>query len=591
MGIDLAQETKLCAVHRRGRKHMTRHPLSRLDQRKGCLTLAVACCALAAPLLAQSNQGTVAGNVLDASGAAVPHASIVARNLDTGYTATTESSGTGSFRFPAVPLGRYDVTVNANGYRPTKFEGVLVQVNTVTSLDANLTIGSTTEAVTVEASAPSLQTESSEVGGVVTTKQVIELPLALGGVGALRSPEAFVFLQPGTIGPGTQNTNNGIRQIKIGGAQNQGTSILVDGLDQLRSENASFFDEESPSVEAIQEFKLITSNPPAEFGRTTGGVENFVTKSGTNAYHGNVFDIFRNEYLDANTYFNNGRKSICLATAVTPSAVTNCNGLYHKPSDKQNDYGVTFGGPVWLPKVYNGHERTFFFFAWEQFRQKTGGPVTSTVPTDAMRNGDFSALLTGNSLGNNPCTGLPVYNGQIFDPATERTVNGVLCRSPFAGNVIPSNRISTVGRNYLNYYPAANLGTQVFNNFTINIPYPITNTTYTVRIDHNLGTNNKLFGMYTSRQNTSQKNPRTLPDPVDPNQWNQNFVTHLLRFGLTSSLSSRMVNQFFMGLNRTNAKNFSVSAGERRTTRPCLEFRTSTHPRFPSQPSASRFPC
>lgn len=543
--------------------------------------LLLACLPGAEKLTSQSNQGTIAGNVLDVSGAAVPHASVVAKNRDTGYTGTTESSATGSFRFPAVPLGRYDVSITATGYRVTNFEGVLVQVNTVTSLDANLSVGSTNEAVTVEASAPTLQTESSEVGGVVTTKQVIELPLALGGVGALRSPEAFVFLQPGTIGPGTQNTNNGIRQIKIGGAQNQGTSILVDGLDQLRSENASFFDEESPSVEAIQEFKLITSNPPAEFGRTTGGVENFVTKSGTNAYHGSVYDIFRNEYLDANTYFNNGRKSICLSTATTPNAITNCNGLYHKPSDKQNDYGVSLGGPVWLPHVYNGHERTFFFFSWEQFRQKTGGPVTSTVPTDAMRTGDFSALLTTNSLGINPCTGLPVFSGQIFDPNTERTVNGVLCRSPFAGNRIPDNRITAVGRNFLNYYPVANLGTQVFNNYTINVPYPITNTTYTVRIDHNLGTNNKLFGMYTSRQNTSQKNPRTLPDPVDPNQWNQNFVTHLLRFGFTSSLNPHMVNQFLMGLNRTNAKNFSVSAGGNTNYSALLGISNFNSPAFP----------
>ena len=189
-------------------------------------------------------------------------------------------------------------------------------------------------------------------------------------MGALRSPEAFVFLQPGTIGPGTQNTNNGIRQIKIGGAQNQGTSILVDGLDQLRSENAAFFDEESPSVEAIQEFKLITSNPPAEFGRTTGGVETFATKSGSNALHGSVYDIFRNEAMDANTYFNDGRKFGCLAAAITVDAVANCNGLYHKPSDKQNDYGTSLGGPVVIPHLYDGHQKTFFFFSWSSFARK-----------------------------------------------------------------------------------------------------------------------------------------------------------------------------------------------------------------------------
>ena len=526
---------------------------------KAILSFSVLVLLAAGSLFAQSNQGTIAGNVLDSTGAAVPHAAIVAKNRETGFTSTAESSGAGSYRFPTVPLGSYDISVKMPGFKAANYSGVLVQVNTVSTLDMTLEVGSSSEQVTVEASAPSVQSESSELGGVVTTKQVIELPLALGGVGALRSPEAFVFLQPGTIGPGTQNTSNGIRQIKIGGAQNQGMSILVDGLDQLRSENASFFDEESPSVEAIQEFKLTISNPSAEFGRTTGAVESFATKSGTNAFHGSVYDIFRNEALDANTYFNNGRKSLCLATATNTSAIANCNNLYRRPSNKQNDYGVSLGGPVSIPRLYNGHERTFFFFSWEQFRQSTGGPVTSTVPTNAMRNGDFSALLTTSVITTNTCDGTPVYNGQIFDPATTRTVNGVQCRTAFPGNLMPAGRITSIAKNYLNYYPLPQVA-GTFNNYPINQPYPITNTTYTVRIDHDLTTRNKIFGSWTARQNTSQKNPRTLPDPVDPNQWNQNFVTHLFRFGLTTSVNAHVVNQLLVGLNRTNAKNFSVSA-------------------------------
>ena len=457
-----------------------------------------------------------------------------------------------------MPLGSYDIAVTMPGFKTATYSGVVVQVNSIASVDVSLEVGSSSEAVTVEASAPAVQSESSELGGVVTTKQVIELPLALGGVGALRSPEAFVFLQPGTIGPGTQNTANGIRQIKIGGAQNQGLSILVDGLDQLRSENASFFDEESPSVEAIQEFKLTTSNPSAEFGRTTGGVESFATKAGTNSFHGSVYDIFRNDILDANTYFNNGRKALCLGAA--NSSTVNCNSLYRRPSDKQNDYGVSLGAPVAVPHLYNGHERSFFFFSWEQFRQSTGGPVTSTVPTLSMRDGNFSELLTSTVLARNPCDGSTVYNGQIFDPATTRTVNGVPCRTAFTGNAIPTSRLTSVGRAFLNYYPLPN-GPGTFNNYTINVPYPITNTTYTVRIDHNLSARNKLFGSWTARQNTSQKAARTLPDPVDPNQWNQNFVTHLFRFGLTSTINAHIVNQYLMGLNRTNAKNFNASAG------------------------------
>jgi hypothetical protein len=174
-------------------------------------------------------------------------------------------------------------------------------------------------------------------------------------------------------------------------------------------------------------------------------VESFVTKSGTNQYHGTVYNIFRNNDLDANTYFNKGHLSVCLQSAASPTAISSCNALYARPSDKQNDYGINLGGPLTIPHLYNGHNRTFFFFSWEQFIQHAGGSTTSTVPTQAMRGGDFSALLTTTVLGTNPCDGTPIYSGQIFDPSTERTVNGVSCRTAFPGNKIPSGGITAKG--------------------------------------------------------------------------------------------------------------------------------------------------
>jgi hypothetical protein len=511
---------------------------------------------------AQLNQGSLAGHVTDNTGAVIAQAQVTARNVDTGVLVKTVSTQVGEFRFPALPLGTYDVSVAMPGFKTAHFSRVAIELNTTATLDVAMQVGGTTESVTVDASAPSLQTESSEIGGVITTKQVTDLPLALGGVGALRSPEAFVFLQPGTVGPGTQTTasgGNGIRQIKIGGAQNQGTEILLDGLDQERSENASFYDEEAPSIDAINEFKLITSTPAAEFGRTTGGVESFVTKSGTNSYHGVVYDIFRNNDLDANTYFNNGHRSVCLQSASTASAANACKALYQRPSDKQNDYGITMGGPLTIPHVYRGHDRSFFFFSWEQFIQSAGSSTTSTVPTEAMRGGDFSEILTSTVLGTNPCDGTPIYRGQIFDPASEKTVNGVRCRSSFPGNRIPAGRISTVGTNYLNYYPHPTApGT--FNNYSINVPYPINNAVYTFRIDHSISPSNKLFGMWSHRMNQSQKASRTLPDPVDPNQWHQYFTTDFLRLGLTTTFNNETVNQLLIGYNRTDARNFNIAA-------------------------------
>jgi hypothetical protein len=518
---------------------------------------------LASPVCsyAQLNQGSLSGHVVDASGAAVAGAQVSARDLGTGISVNTQSNDAGEFRIPALPLGTYDVSVSAPGFKTARYARVIIQVNSVAVLEVSLQVGGTTDSVTVDASAPSLQTESSEIGGVITTRQVTDLPLALGGVGALRSPEAFIFLQPGTVGPGTQTSSaggNGIRQIKIGGAQNQGAEILLDGLDQIRSENASFYDEEAPSVEAIEEFKLIVSTPAAEFGRTTGGVESFVTKSGTNAYHGTVYNIFRNDDLDANTYFNNGHRAVCLQSATTQAAVGSCYALYRRPSDKQNDYGVIMGGPLTIPHIYQGRDRSFFFFSWEQFIQSTGTSTTSTVPTQGMRNGDFSAILTNTLLATNPCDGTPIYSGQIFDPNTERTVNGVGCRTAFPGNVIPANRLTAVGKSYLNYYPVPT-ASGTFNNYTINVPYPINNAVYTFRIDHSLSTNNKLFGMWSHRMNSSLKASRTLPDPVDPNQWHQYFTTDFLRLGLTSTLRGGIVNQLLVGYNRTDARNFNIA--------------------------------
>ena len=285
--------------------------------------------------------------------------------------------------------------------------------------------GAAAESVTVNADAPALETATSDLGGLVTSKQIVELPLALGGVGALRSPEAFEFLLPGTVGPGTANSNNGIFLSKIAGGQNYGNEVLIDGASQQRSENGSSFDEEAPSVEALQEFKITTALPQAEYGRTTGGIENFVTRSGTNTFHGTAYEIFRNTALDANTWFNNGNEAFfCSGANDTPE----CRAQYDVPKDNKNDYGVNLGGPVWIPKLYNGKNKLFFFFSWEQLQYNVGATNTSTVPTVAMRNGDFSGPLIYRTdlppVGVNPCQGnAPVYQGEIFDPQTQRTVN------------------------------------------------------------------------------------------------------------------------------------------------------------------------
>ena len=316
---------------------------------------------------AQTNRGQIAGNVFDATGAAVPDATVTAKSLDNGSVYTAKSSGAGNYRFPSIALGRYTITTEATGFKQQVNTGVEVRVGTTTSLDINLSAGGATDSVTVSADAPTVQAESSDVGGTVTDRQIVELPLALGGVGAMRSPESFVFLIPGTAGPGTGNSNNGIFISKIGGGQNFGNEVLLDGASQTRSENGSSFDEEALSVEAISEFKVTTSTPAAEFGRTSGGIENFVTKAGTNKVHGSVFGIFRNEALDANDYFNKGNAAIYTAAGNLDTAAT-----FKRPVDKQYDFGISAGAPVVIPHFYDGHDKTFAFFSWEQYRLRRG---------------------------------------------------------------------------------------------------------------------------------------------------------------------------------------------------------------------------
>ena len=264
-------------------------------------------------LSAQSVRGVLAGTVTDPSGAAIAGATITAKNHDTGVVTTTVSRSAGVYRFPELPLGTYDVTASAPGFKNAVLTGVVVQIQNVSALNITLQVGTQTESITVDAGAPHVEAESSEMSGIVSDKQLIELPLPLGGVGEFRAVEAFEFLLPGTTGPGTANSNNGIFISKIAGGQNFGNEVLIDGASQTRSENGSSFDEEAPSVEAIQEFKVTQAAPSAEYGRTTGGIENFVTKSGTDTFHGTAYDIFRNEDLDANTWFNNYNGSQCAA--------------------------------------------------------------------------------------------------------------------------------------------------------------------------------------------------------------------------------------------------------------------------------------
>jgi hypothetical protein len=512
------------------------------------LAIAALLLVIATPLFAQSEQGAISGTILDSSGGAVPGAEVTAKGVTTGTQYSVTSSSTGAYRFANMIVGAYDLSVTATGFKVSSRTGVLVQIDTTNSLDITLQPGDVKETLTVVADAPMIQTQTSDVGTVVDMRQIEELPLSVSASGQsfLRSPEAFVFLTPGTAGPGTNSDHGsaGTFETKLAGGQNFGTEVIFDGVSTSRMDTSSAFDQTAPSVEALADFKVMVSTIPADYGRTSGGIESFGTRSGSNSFHGAAFELFRNTALDANSWYNdwvNANASILGFTAP-------------KPSDHKNDYGGTFGGPVWIPKLYDGRNKTFFFFAWEQYRQKVGSTVTSTLPTMAERQGDFSALLGSEVMSNgspviNPCTGQPVLQGQIFDPSTTQTIGGVQCRSPFPNNQIPTSDFSKVDQKVLTYLPTLPANAPLINNFIYNGTNSNLDTAMTVRIDQNLGANDKFFFTYNKRDYEAPNGASNLPGPLNNNYLNSN-ITWYYRFGWDHVFGDNIVNHFVAGLNR-----------------------------------------
>ncbi|HYM79119.1 MAG TPA: carboxypeptidase regulatory-like domain-containing protein [Candidatus Dormibacteraeota bacterium] len=554
-------------------------------------SIAILVLLLVGRVAAQSDRGAIAGTVLDTSGAAVTGASVTLKGVETGSVYKTVSSSSGAYHVNDLAIGHYDLTVESSGFKTSVQKGVQIQINTVTSLSVTLQPGDVKEQVTVLADAPTVQTDSSDIGTVVEDKQIHDLPLSLGNTGQsfVRSPETFIFLLPGTIGQGTNSDHGsaGVFESKISGGQNFGSEILLDGASVQRSDSGTAFDQTAPSVEALTEFKVTTSTPSAQFGHTSGGVESFTTKSGSNAYHGSIFELFRNEALDAmpwNTDLNNALASydnaqIAAWNTANPGNTAALEALTKKPRDRQNDFGGALGGPVRIPRLYDGHDKTFFFFAWEQYRNRRG--LTNdvlTLPTGAERGGDFSALLgpglvdSGNNPIINPCTGQQVLHGQIFDPSTTTTIGGQTCRMPFAGNKITS--ISPVAQKVLGYLPNTNLtgaenslgvgGTQAnfLNPGTLD---HVVTTQTSFRIDENLTEKSKLFFSYHSReQSFLNGNNFDLPAPLTPGNYYNYYFTHYLRFGWDYIVSPTVLNHLTIGFNRvyTASKAPSVNGSD-----------------------------
>ena len=504
------------------------------------------------PARAQLDTGSISGAVTDPLGKLVQGAHVTAREAATGTTYSTVSSSTGYYEFPSVRTGTYEVNVSVAGFKNAVYSGIAVTVGSSISQDVSLAVGSATEVVNVTGGGVTLEKETSEIDAIIAPEQVADLPLQVSG--NLRSLSTLEFLVPGTVGPGTSSGGSGFQMTKINGGQEEGTDYLVDGITTNRQENGSgSFDIVAPSIEAVNEFHVSLSGLPAELGRTTGGLANFNTKSGGNSYHGAVFDIYKNSALDANNWFNNGY------LATTPGTDPAARDLLQRSPDTKNDFGGSLGGPISIPHLYNGKDRTFFFFGWEQLRYSTGAAITSIIPTPAElgSNGqyfDFSSFLGGQIPGASDACNTKLYFGEIFDPAHETNQ----CRNtPFANNQIPIGRESQVAKAVLKYMPTPNLSGGT-NNYVYDTLDSLAQTVYSFRIDQNLGANHKVWGFFSSRQNTDQGNGLNLPEPLTSGGGGQaNQLGKLFRFGWDWIAKPNLVNSLTFGTNRSN--NFNQS--------------------------------
>ncbi len=293
---------------------------------------------------AQSDRSTITGAIFDPTGAVVGNAPIEAKNLATGVLYSAQGTATGNYTLAELPVGTYEVSVTAPGFKKYVRTGLAIQAAQIYRVDIILEVGSASESVTVTEAAPLLKTESGELGHNVTGETLNSLPVLGIGSGfasnsGIRNPMAVTSLVPGGIFAGDVT-------VRVNGAPNNTHSLRVEGQDSTNATMVAFGSQNQPSVDSIQEFAVQTSNYAAEFGQAGGGVFIATMKSGTNQFHGSGYDYFVNEALNANVAF-----------------------LNTKPRARRNDYGVTLGGPLWIPRVYNGRNRTFFFYNFEQFRE------------------------------------------------------------------------------------------------------------------------------------------------------------------------------------------------------------------------------
>jgi hypothetical protein len=446
-----------------------------------CVATLVVLLSMSCLLWGQVDRGSITGTVTDATGAVIPGAEVRASNVDTGVETAAITNDVGIYRLLNVPVGTYRVLVSMPGFKTYERTDFRLAVAQTALLNVSLQVGEMSDTITISANSELLNAANPLVATTMQSHIITDLPLSFSGG---RAVESFAY----AVTPAVEGNN---WTSFMAGGQSFSKEVLIDGV-SATSHIQGHIGESSPTMEAVEEFKVQTGGMSAEYGRTSGGVFNFALKSGTNRFSGSVFYYARNEALNANTWMNNWN------LARNPD-----DPRFKRAVDRQHVYGTSAGGPVVIPGVYNGRDRTFVFGAYEKYEQErlVLGPLNRTVPIPEFLDGDFSKLLTGVQVGTD-ALGRPVFAGQIFDPATmRRTPEGQWVSDPFPGNLIPRERISQVSSRIIDIYRASYrpmAPDRLINNSATtqyNDPW-FHQSQLTMKADHAFSENNKLSGSF-----------------------------------------------------------------------------------------------
>ena len=422
-----------------------------------------------------SSDGSIHGIITDSSGASIVGVTVTVTNTQNGISKTVTTGADGIYNVLNLIPAPYNVKAEKAGFGTQVNNNVQVSVSKATTVDMQLAVGTVTNTVEVTDTVVPITQDKPDRGVVLESETLESLPLQVSG--NIRLVDTFLTLAPGVTGD--------TFSARINGAPDFSQDFYYDGIPYMNADGGGRQEALGAPFESVDEYAIITNAYNAQYGRGAG-LLNFHIRSGTNRLHGAAWEYLRNNVLDS-------RGHNFLSTPLPPA------------TEKQNEFGFKVGGPVYIPKIYDGKDKTFFFvnFNWFRFRGGISNSLT-TLPTAAMKNGDFSSVLNPNiTFGINPCDGSQIVAGQIFDPSTTKVVGGQTCRTAFPGNIIPIGRLSPLSSQYMALMPTATSDAAI-NNTSVAVPTaPQNNLVYLFKVDHNITHAVTFHGSYyKGRYNT-----------------------------------------------------------------------------------------